>query len=213
MHCFRVRFETDGVQLYVEQVSSDLVQRWVRAALRGLLSNPAYLGQVYANRLRTRPAERRRSALLPAGRGSGGKRLADRAEWIPVASIPAIIAVEEFDRARDRLAYNQRMARRNNRVHQYLLRGLVSCGCCRRGCTGRHMPPGYDYYLCRTKTQMRLMVPGERCAARYIPARPLEDLVWQDLCEVLNNPEIITHAMERARGGHWLPQSPSGIIC
>jgi site-specific DNA recombinase len=179
---------------------------WSPSTLRGLLTHPAYLGQVYANRLRTRPAERRRSALLPQGRGDGGKRLADVIEWIAVASIPAIVTAEQFDRARDRPAYNQRMARRNNRVHQYLLRGLVSCGCCRRGCTGRHMPPGYNYYLCRTKTQMRLMVPGERCAAHYIPARPLEDLVWRDLCEVLTTPDIITHAMERARGGHWMPQ-------
>ena len=42
--------------------------------------------------------------------------------------------------------------------------------------------------------------------ARYIPARALEELVWRDLCEVLAAPEVIAHAMERARGGHWLPQ-------
>jgi transposase len=53
---------------------------------------------------------------------------------------------------------------------------------------------------------MRLMVPRERCAARYIPAHALEDLVWQNLCEVLTTPEIITHTIERARGGHWLLQ-------
>jgi site-specific DNA recombinase len=63
-----------------------------------------------------------------------------------------------------------------------------------------------DYYLCRTKTQARLLTPGERCPARYIPARALEDLVWRDLCEVLSAPDMIAHAMERARGGHWLPQ-------
>jgi hypothetical protein len=69
---------------------------------------------------------------------------------------------------------------------------------------------GYDYYLCRTKTQMRLMVPGERCSARYISARALEGLVWQDPCEVLTTPEIITHAMER--GGHWLPQELQAVV-
>jgi site-specific DNA recombinase len=83
---------------------------------------------------------------------------------------------------------------------------LVSCGCCQRGCTGRRLPPAYDYYLCRTKTQLRLLVPGGRCPARYIPAKPLEELVWRDLCEVLQHPGIIAHAIERARGGHWLPQ-------
>jgi site-specific DNA recombinase len=180
---------------------------WSPSSLRGVLTNPLYLGQVFANRLRTHPAERRRSALLPLGRGEGAKRVADPAEWIAVAPVPAIIGQAQFDRAQERLAYNRQMARRNNRVHQYLLRGLVSCGRCRRGCSGRHMPPGHDYYLCRTKTQARLLTPGgERCPARFIPARPLEELVWRDLCEVLAAPQMIAHAMERARGGHWLPQ-------
>ena len=179
---------------------------WSTSVLRNVLSNPVYLGQVFANRLHRRPAERRRSALLPVGRGQGSARLTDPAEWIAVAPVPAITGQEQFDRAQERLGYNRRMARRNNRVHQYLLRGLVSCGRCRRGCTGRHMPPGYDYYLCRTKTQLPVLVPGERCPARYIPARPLEELVWRDLCEVLAAPEMIAHAMQRARGGHWLPQ-------
>jgi site-specific DNA recombinase len=106
-------------------------QSWSASALRGLLSNPAYLGQVYANWLRTRPAERRRSALLPQGRGDSSKRVADPAEWIAVAAIPAIVTAEQFERARERLAYNQRMARRNNRVHQYLLQYLL-----------RLLPPG-----------------------------------------------------------------------
>ena len=179
---------------------------WSPSALRGLLTNPVYLGQVWGNRLRTRPAERRRSALLPQGRGEGAKRVADPGEWIAVAPVPAIVGQAQFDCAQERLAYNRRVAKRNNRVHQYLLRGLVSCGRCRRGCSGRHLPPGHDYYLCRTKTQMRLLTPGERCPARYIPARALEDLVWRDLCDVLSAPEMIAHAMERARGGHWLPQ-------
>jgi site-specific DNA recombinase len=98
------------------------------------------------------------------------------------------------------------MARRNNRVHPYLLRGLVSCGRCRLGCLGLHMPPGYEYYVCRTKTRSRLLLSGERCPARYIPARALEELVWCDLCELLAAPEMIAHAMTRARGGCWLPQ-------
>ena len=179
---------------------------WSTSVLRNLLSNPVYLGQVFANRLHRHPAERRRSALLPVGRGQGSARLVDPAEWIAVAPVPAIISQEQFDRAQERLGYNRRMARRNNRVHRYLLRGLVSCGRCRRGCTGRHMPKGYGYYLCRTKTQLPVLTPGERCPARYIPARPLEELVWRDLCEVLAAPEMIAHAMQRARGGRWLPQ-------
>ena len=180
---------------------------WNASALRGVLTNPTHLGQVFANRARTRPAERRHSALLPIGRGvSGVKQPVDAAEWIAVAPVPAIVGQAQFDRAQERLAYDRQVARRNNRVHPYLLRGLVSCGRCRLGCRGIHMPTGYDHYVCRTKSRMRLLLPGERCPARHIPARPLEDPVWRDLCEALSAPEMVAQAMQRARGGHWLPQ-------
>lgn len=98
------------------------------------------------------------------------------------------------------------MAARNNGVHQYLLRGLVSCGHCRLACAGRYVPRGYDYYVCRTTTQPSPQAPGERCPTRHIPGRLPEELVWRDLYEVLAAPEMIMHTMERARGGHWLPQ-------
>ena len=179
---------------------------WNSSVLQRVLTNPTYTGQVFANRVRTVPSHTRRSALQPVGRAGWSGRRTDPAEWIAVARVPAIVDQAQFDRVQERLAYNRRMASRNNRVHHYLLRGLVSCGHCRGACTGRHLGAGYDYYLCRTKTLMRALVSGERCPSRYIPARPLEDLVWRDLCEILQHPEMITRAMERARGGHWLPQ-------
>ena len=153
-------------------------------------------------------ATRRAAALRPAACRPwwGQPARDDPAEWIAVATVPAIVDRERFERAQERLAYNQRMARRNNRVHEYLLRGLVSCGHCRRACAGRHVWRGYDYYVCRTKTQISAQSPGEHCPTRHIPGRPLEELVWRDLCEVLAAPEMVVHAMERARGGHWLPQ-------
>jgi site-specific DNA recombinase len=187
-------------------VSPSGLSSWHLSAVRGLLTNPVYTGQVFGNRLRARPVERRRSALRPVGRGGDSRRVNDPAEWIAVATVPAIVDREQFERAQERLAYNHRMARRNNRVHDYLLRGLVSCGHCRRACSGRHVWRGYDYYVCRTKMQTSARSPGEHCPTRHIPGRPLEELVWRDLCEVLAAPEMVVHAMERARGGHWLPQ-------
>ncbi len=146
-------------------------------------------------------------ALLPVGRGGmGATQALDAAEWIAVAPVPAIISQAQFDRAQERLAHNRQMARRNNRAHPYLLRGLVSCGQCRLACCGRCTRAGYAYYVCPTRLRSRLLVPGERCPARYIPACALDDLVWRDLCEVIAAPEMIAHAMARARGGHWLPQ-------
>ena len=30
--------------------------------------------------------------------------------------------------------------------------------------------------------------------------------MWQDLCDLLTHPANIPYALERAHGGHWLPQ-------
>jgi hypothetical protein len=59
-----------------------------------------------------------------------------------------------------------------------------------RACGGRHLRPGYDYYVCPSKTQRRALVAQERCRARYIPARQLEDLVWRGLCQVLQHSQM-----------------------
>jgi site-specific DNA recombinase len=69
------------------------------------------------------------------------------------------------------------MSRRNNHRHNYLLRGLVSCGKCRLACSGRMVHPGYSYYTCRRKDPLRI-ARGERCTARYSPSEALDSLVW-----------------------------------
>jgi DNA invertase Pin-like site-specific DNA recombinase len=65
---------------------------WSTSALHGVLTNPTYVGPVFANRVRARPAKQRRSALQPVGRGGmGATQAVDAAEWIAVAPVPAII--------------------------------------------------------------------------------------------------------------------------
>jgi site-specific DNA recombinase len=50
---------------------------------------------------------------------------------------------------------------------------------------------------------------GQRCTARSIPGRALDDVVWQDLCTLLLEPKHLASALSalrRAHGGQWLPQ-------
>jgi len=42
--------------------------------------------------------------------------------------------------------------------------------------------------------------------ARFIPSRQLDELVWQDLCEIMTHPERIAEALARAQSGQWLPR-------
>ena len=79
------------------------------------------------------------------------------------------------------------------------MRTQVGCGTCGLACVGRTHQPGYSYYLCHGKANPIAACRDEKCPARFIPARQLDALVWQDLCELLTHPESIAQAMERTR--------------
>jgi site-specific DNA recombinase len=179
--------------------------RWNVASVRGILKNPAYTGTAYGNRTRMVSATQRKSALLPVGPGVS-YRYRPREEWIGVP-VPALLSPDLFDRVQEKLAHNQQCSARNNTHFPYLLRALVSCGQCRLGTTARTMlPGGQSYYVCQGRSNALRRAQGQRCTARYIPGRALDELVWQDLCALLTEPEHLASALRRAHGGHWLPQ-------
>jgi site-specific DNA recombinase len=105
-----------------------------------------------------------------------------------------------------KLALNNKRAARNNKSHRYLLRALVSCGACQSACIARTTNGGLRYYICRCQTQPIYSQHDQRCHARCIPAQQLDALVWEDLCQLITQPDYILDALQRARGGHWLPQ-------
>jgi site-specific DNA recombinase len=179
--------------------------RWNVATIRGILRSPVYTGRAMYGRTRPVAACRRKSALQPIGPGVSTQRTSPD-DWISIA-VPAIITQEQFEVAQTRLNQNKQLARRNNTAHDYLLRGLVSCGRCQLTCTGRTVHPGYDYYVCAGRTNTLRAAQGERCYARYIPAHALDELVWQDLCQVLREPALLRHELLRAQAGEWLPQA------
>ena len=180
------------------------VKRWNPSTVRGILHSPTYIGIAYSGRTRPVPARQRKSALLPVGRGQSIQPTPTE-EWIEVL-VPALLDQDIFDAAQSRLEKNQNMARRNNKSHNYLLRGLISCGQCHLASTGRSQGK-YHYYKCRGRTDVHRAAQGERCTARYVPSQALDELVWQDLCRIVAEPDLITHELERAQAGEWLPQA------
>ena len=194
--------------LYAQHIPSPTGKaRWGLATLRGILTNPAYTGQVFACRMSYQAPQIRRSATHPIGRSHDSATPTPRDEWIPVAKIPALVTQEQFDLVQAKLAQNQSFASRHNTAHHYLLRALVSCGVCQLSCYGRTRPDGqHSYYVCSGKDKPVQNRRDEKCPARFIPGAQLDDLVWQDLCDVLTHPETITYALQRAHGDHWLPQ-------
>ncbi len=107
---------------------------WSPTTLRSMLTNPCYTGQVFAGRRRARAVRTRRSATHPISHSSDSATLTPSEEWVPLATIPALIDAELFQRAQAKLAQNQAFSRRHNTRYSYLLRALVSCGVCQSGC-------------------------------------------------------------------------------
>ncbi len=180
--------------------------RWGVASVRGVLTNPTYTGQIYSGRVSYRPPQIRRSATHPIGHPHPTGVPVAPEEWVPGATVPAIITQERFQLAQAKLATNQSFARRNNTVGPYLLRALVSCGECGLSCMARKVQPHNTYYICTGKWRQVRWRTGEHCPSRFVPAGQLDELVWNDLCDLLRRPDIITQALERAHAGHWLPQ-------
>ena len=179
--------------------------RWNVASVRGILCSPVYMGTADSGRTHPAPVRVRPSALRPVGPGQT-RRPAPPEDWLPIP-VPAIVSEETFAAVHARLARNTHMARRHHTAHAYLLRGLGSCGQCQLSCLGRTLPPGYHDYICRGRTDAWRAAQGQRCPARFAPARTLEALLWQDLCRILTDPARITHELARAHGGEWLPQA------
>src|SRR4051794_19140742 len=180
--------------------------RWSSPTIRGILRNPVYAGQVYALRTRYRAPTHRRSATHPIGRPHGTAVPQPADAWLLVGQVPAVVSRTHFDEVQAKLATNRAFARRNNTTHQYLLRALVSCGCCGLACTARATGGRNFYYLCGGKRPSTSSHRVTRCPARYIPADQLDGLVWRDLCALLGEPGPLASAVARAHGGAWLPQ-------
>lgn len=199
LHALAVRLTTRGI-------ASPTGRRfWSATSVRVILTNPAYIGEAISGRLQSRPSRRRRSALEPVGRGVSVQP-APHEQWITVP-VPAIISSELFSAAQQRLATNKQLARRNT-IYPYLLRGMISCGHCQLSCTGRpgHPSAKYHYYACRGKLPTTTSTREQHCPSRLIPADQLDAVVWDDLCQVVQHPEIVAHQLQRAQAGEWVPQ-------
>jgi site-specific DNA recombinase len=181
-------------------------KHWGQPTLRGILTNPTFTGTLYANRTKTRPARIRRSSTHPIGKPRDSMVALPPEQWVTIATVPAIVTREQFDRVQAKIATNRSFAKRNNTTGEYLLRALVSCGACGLACLGRQIPTQHKYYTCTGKMLQVRQRTGTTCKSRFIRVDKLDDLVWTDLTDLLRHPNRVAHALQRAAGGCWLPQ-------
>ena len=119
-------------------------------------------------------------------------------------TVPAIVGPELRRRALAQLEESRRYAG-GKKGRNYLLRGLVTCEVCGCACVGHtHTARGkkYPYYKCSDDHPLRTRrAPLNH--APYVPAGWLEETVWADVRQFLENPgEVLERVREEITSGH-----------
>jgi site-specific DNA recombinase len=104
--------------------------------------------------------------------GRGGKRSLDAQISIEV---PAIISRETWELAQERREYNRKIAKRRTK-REYLLRGLIKCGC------GFRMIGTKGRYYCNGR------IRKYSCKEPLVPGQVIEPLVWAYVMELITSP-------------------------
>ncbi len=154
------------------------------------MRNPVYTGVFYYNKKQYVPAKRRNMpGDRPPRKHNSSRVIRPKEEWIPI-QVPAIIDQETWDLAREQLQRNKERAPRNNKKFDYLLKGLLICGCCQLRMHGHAGIPATRIrrYLCSHKESHHA---GSKCPNRTVQAEMIEELVWQAVSELLRNPQVL----------------------
>ena len=173
---------------------------WADSQIHRILSAEVYKGTWWYGRYRHMITE------------DGKKRFSQPKEsWIKVP-FPPLVDEEMWETAQAIKRDRRNKAKRNTRTF-YLLQHLMICGECGMGFAvrsnhrnikrknGKTYVYEYEqpvrYYVCNG-----MLVHGLECREHpYIPAGPIEDLVWSEVRKVLQDPKIIlTDLQARTRG-------------
>ncbi|MFN0084660.1 MAG: recombinase family protein [Blastocatellia bacterium] len=183
------------------------LDHWSASYVSQLMRHPIYAGTWYYNRRQRRPASRRNMPKEQArSRPVTSQVWRDREEWIAIPA-PVIIEPQTWELAQEHLRMNKERATRNTHKHQYLLSGLLVCGCCQvrmhgqsAGDQGRRRR-----YVCARKQAQH--AHPERCPNRTVIAETIEDLVWRSVSQLLSDPSLLCEQYQlRQAPGYGTPE-------
>ncbi len=155
---------------------------WGGGAVKRILNNPTYKGESYAWRWRS----------------SGRKNFTvarPENEWIPLPkdASPAIVTPEIWATVQERLKDN-RGGQPRHEQRPDLLRGHVFCSVCGRRMRGDKEKGNYRVYRCPSR-----QTPDGACGSKRIPATDCENGAWDLVRKILDDPTILTTALERRK--------------
>ena len=176
------------------------------------LKNPAYRGTAAFGK--TRAGELKPQRLRPQrGRPEQPRRPVSRVDTVSeeqiLIDVPGLVSEDLFGAVQAQLEENRQRRRDRPGGGRYLLQGMVVCKRCGYGCygkpTSRASAKGkdkvpYAYYRCTGSDAYRF--GGQRlCWNKQIRTDMLDAAVWEDVRQLLSEPERVQREYERRLQG------------
>jgi site-specific DNA recombinase len=190
---------------------------WDRSVIWSYLKNPAYKGT--AGFGKTRGGDLKPQRLRPQrGRPEQPRRPVSRIDTSLedqiFIEVPGLVSEELFGAVQVQLEENRQRRRDRPRGGRYLLQGLVVCRRCGYGCygkpTSRASAKGkvpYAYYRCTGSDAYRF--GGQRlCWNKQIRTDILDAAVWEDVRQLLSEPERVRAEYQRRLQGPGTDSNP-----
>jgi site-specific DNA recombinase len=175
--------------------------RWERSVVWAILRNPAYKGTACFNKTQVGPRQKATKPFRLSGRAVHGEKSSNherpRDEWIEIP-VPAIVGEETFALAAERLADNKRFASRRT-IEPSILQGMVSCRKCGYALSrtsARTSARKIHYYRCLGSDAWRHL-GGAVCDSRPIRQDLLDQIVWQEVIHLMEDPTLIRAELDR----------------
>jgi site-specific DNA recombinase len=176
------------------------LSRWCRSTVWAMLRNPAYKGIACFGKTESAPRRKVTRALRQRGGYSprdSANRERPRDEWIGIA-VPPLVTEQTFELAQEQLLKNKHHAPRRT-IEPTLLQGMLVCKKC-----------GYAYYRTSTRTSKRKIHyyrclgsddhryrNGRVCDNRPVRQDHLDEVVWENVMRLLENPQLLGAEIER----------------
>lgn len=112
--------------------------------------------------------------------------------------VPAIVSRETWELAQARRAYNSKIGKRRMK-RDYLLRGLIYCGC------GRRMVGTQARYFC---TKRNDYFGEHKCTEPLVPSEVIEPVTWDYVMGLITNPEKFEHKLRQAQAQEAITMQP-----
>jgi site-specific DNA recombinase len=189
---------------------------WDRATIWLMLKNPAYKGTAAFGKTRSGPLKPQR--LRPQrGRPEQPRRPVSRVDTSSrdqiFIDVPGLVSEELFEVVQAQLEENRQRRRDRPAAGRYLLQGLVVCKRCGYGCYGKPVSRAsangkvpYAYYRCTGSDAYRF--GGQRlCWNKQIRTDILDASVWEDVSQLLSEPERVRAEYQRRLEGSGTDQS------